>query len=203
MVLRLSALRTRRNLLPRNIIILLFLVIISVRGWVNQRGLVRMGGLSEHNWENWWKACRSRVKLSRYTFRWWSFLYSLGKKRPYVFPLSFCNKGGTTAWMRIKHTRKEFPECSPWCQRIRCVYCWDVFQITLFKICLQLQLKYSYYFNFHNMFRPLRAIFRWNTTSLILPKCTSILQRIRCFCIVCPCGANCFINIYLQFYNLN
>jgi hypothetical protein len=35
MAVRLSALRTGRTLLPRNIIIFLFLVHISVRGWVN------------------------------------------------------------------------------------------------------------------------------------------------------------------------
>jgi hypothetical protein len=34
MAVRLSALRTSRTLLPRNIIILMFLVLISVRGWV-------------------------------------------------------------------------------------------------------------------------------------------------------------------------
>jgi hypothetical protein len=33
MAARLSALRTGRTLLPRNIIIFLFLVLISVRGW--------------------------------------------------------------------------------------------------------------------------------------------------------------------------
>jgi hypothetical protein len=33
----LSALLTHRNLLPRNIIILMFLVLISVSGWVNLR----------------------------------------------------------------------------------------------------------------------------------------------------------------------
>jgi hypothetical protein len=37
MVVRLSALRTRRTLLPRNIIIFMFLVLISVRSWVNSR----------------------------------------------------------------------------------------------------------------------------------------------------------------------
>jgi hypothetical protein len=35
MAVRLSALRTRLTLLPTNIIILMFLVLISVRGWVN------------------------------------------------------------------------------------------------------------------------------------------------------------------------
>jgi hypothetical protein len=35
MAVRLSALRISRTLLPRNIIILMFLVLISVRGWVN------------------------------------------------------------------------------------------------------------------------------------------------------------------------
>jgi hypothetical protein len=37
MVVRLAALRTRRTLLPRNIIIFLFLVLISLRGWVSPR----------------------------------------------------------------------------------------------------------------------------------------------------------------------
>jgi hypothetical protein len=37
MAVRLSALRTRRTLLPRNIIIFLSLVLISVRGPVNPR----------------------------------------------------------------------------------------------------------------------------------------------------------------------
>jgi hypothetical protein len=37
MVVRLSALSTRRTLLPRNIIIVMFLVLISVRGWVDPR----------------------------------------------------------------------------------------------------------------------------------------------------------------------
>jgi hypothetical protein len=41
MAVRLSALRTRCTLLPRNIIILMFLVLISVTGWVNPQGLVR------------------------------------------------------------------------------------------------------------------------------------------------------------------
>jgi hypothetical protein len=42
---RLSALRTHHTLLPRNIIIFMFVVLISVRGWVNPQGLVRMEGL--------------------------------------------------------------------------------------------------------------------------------------------------------------
>jgi hypothetical protein len=46
MVVRLSALRTRRTLLPTNIIILMFLVLISVRGWVNH-GFVRPEGLGK------------------------------------------------------------------------------------------------------------------------------------------------------------
>jgi hypothetical protein len=42
--------------------------------------------------------------------------------------------------------------------------------ITLFKMCLQSQLKYSYNFIFsiHNVFWPLRAILSWNTTSIVL-----------------------------------
>jgi hypothetical protein len=39
MVVRLSALRTRRTLLSRNIIIFMFLVLIYFRGWVNPRAL--------------------------------------------------------------------------------------------------------------------------------------------------------------------
>jgi hypothetical protein len=37
MAVRLSALRTRLTLLPRNIIIFMFLLLISVRGWVNPK----------------------------------------------------------------------------------------------------------------------------------------------------------------------
>jgi hypothetical protein len=40
-VVRLSALCTRGTLLPRNIIIIMFLVLISVRGWVNPERLCK------------------------------------------------------------------------------------------------------------------------------------------------------------------
>jgi hypothetical protein len=45
MSVRLSALRTRRNLLPRNIIILMFLVLISVKRLSKPQGLVQPEGL--------------------------------------------------------------------------------------------------------------------------------------------------------------
>jgi hypothetical protein len=48
MVVRLSALRTRHTLLPRNIIIFVFLVLISVLS--KPQGLVRPEGLEE-NWK--------------------------------------------------------------------------------------------------------------------------------------------------------
>jgi hypothetical protein len=41
MVVRMSVLRTRRTLLPRNIIICLFLVLISVKRLSKSQGLVR------------------------------------------------------------------------------------------------------------------------------------------------------------------
>jgi hypothetical protein len=44
MVVRMSALRTRRTLLPRNIIILMFLVLISVR---EGHYIVRMKSVTE------------------------------------------------------------------------------------------------------------------------------------------------------------
>jgi hypothetical protein len=47
MMVRLSALRTRRTLLPRNIIIFMFLVLISVRGLSKPQGLVRPEGLGK------------------------------------------------------------------------------------------------------------------------------------------------------------
>jgi hypothetical protein len=47
MAVRLSALRARRTLLPRNIIILMFLVLISVNGLSKPQGLVRPEGSNE------------------------------------------------------------------------------------------------------------------------------------------------------------
>jgi hypothetical protein len=48
----LSALRTCRTLLPRNIIILKFLVLISVRIRVNPQGLLRPEGLGKFKKKN-------------------------------------------------------------------------------------------------------------------------------------------------------
>jgi hypothetical protein len=42
MAVRLSALRTRHTLLPRNIIIFMFMVLIYVRGWVNPRAYLEI-----------------------------------------------------------------------------------------------------------------------------------------------------------------
>jgi hypothetical protein len=47
MAVRLSALRTRRTLLPRNIIIFMFLVLISVKRLSKPQGLVRPEGLGK------------------------------------------------------------------------------------------------------------------------------------------------------------
>jgi hypothetical protein len=47
MAVSVSALRTRRTLLPSNSIIFMFLVFISVRGRVKPQGLVRPEGLGK------------------------------------------------------------------------------------------------------------------------------------------------------------
>jgi hypothetical protein len=60
--------------------------------------------------------------------------------------------------------------------------------ITLFKICLQSQLNYSCYFIFHNKFRPLRAIFKWNTISIFFPKCRQNCNRsVILYCLLMRC----------------
>jgi hypothetical protein len=47
MIVRVLGPRTRRTLLPRNIIIFMFLVLISIRGWVKSQGLVLPEGLGK------------------------------------------------------------------------------------------------------------------------------------------------------------
>jgi nitrate reductase gamma subunit len=53
MAVRLSAQRTRRALLPRNIVIFMFLVLISVRGRVNTRASAA-GRMMVYNTQSYW-----------------------------------------------------------------------------------------------------------------------------------------------------
>jgi hypothetical protein len=71
MAVKLSALRTGRTLLPRSIIIFMFLVLISVRGWVN---LSCCWGLKDEvNWKN----SMNSSRLEPWTFQCFSSEFGL------------------------------------------------------------------------------------------------------------------------------
>jgi hypothetical protein len=66
------------------------------------------------------------------------------------------------------------------CVRARACVCklWVTGKVTLLNMPA-IATENSYYFIliFHNMFRPLWAIFKWNTTSIVLPKCCQYYNR--------------------------